>query len=103
MTTVYEIPTAPLAQTFTIALASGTYQMTLRYNQYLPAWVLDIATAAGDLVVGGIPLITGADLLSQYLHLGFTGSLIVQTDDAIDTVPSYATLGSSGHLYYLAP
>jgi hypothetical protein len=103
MTTVYEIPTTNQAQTFGISLASGSYQMTLRYNQYLAAWVLDIATAASVAIVSGVPLITGADLLGQFRHLGFTGSLIVQTDDATDTVPTYVTLGTTGHLYYLAP
>ena len=99
---VYEIPLSAEAQTFRIQLAGVTYRMTLRWTAASEGgWVLDISDSTDVPVVQGIPLITGADLLAQYRHLGFSGSLVVQTDYDPDTTPTYANLGSTSHLYFV--
>lgn len=99
---VYEVPLNPQAETFTIALGGASYRLTLIYRDAVEgSWVLDIADADGNMMVGGIPLVTGVDLLAQYGHLGFTGSLVVQTDHDPDAVPTFANLGSTGHLYFV--
>lgn len=97
----YEIPLSPKPQTFSVALGGVTYQMTLKWNWVSSCWVLDIADASGNAIVNGLPLVTGGDLLDQYAHLGFSGRLIVQTDNDPDAVPTFDDLGSTGHLYFL--
>lgn len=98
----YEIPLSSLPRTFSIALAGVVYKMTLRWNGYAVSWMLDVAGATGDLLVGSIPLVTGVDLLGQYRYLGFRGKLIVQTDHDTKAVPTFDNLGTAGHLYFIA-
>lgn len=99
---VYEIPLSARPETFTIALAGTSYQLTLIYRAAdQGGWVLDIADATGNRLVAGIPLVTGCDLLAQYRHLGFTGGLAVQTDHDAGAVPTFDNLGSTSHLYFV--
>jgi hypothetical protein len=96
-----EIPLKPRSQNFAIALAGVTYQLTLYWNGQSACWMLDIATSSRAPLIQGIPVVTGLDLLYQYEYLGIGGSLIVQTDAAPDTVPSYSDLGVNGHIYFV--
>lgn len=99
---VYEIPLSAKPETFTIALAGKSYRLTVIWRDAVDGgWVLDIADANGNRLVGGIPLVTGCDLLAQYSHLGFGGALVVQTDHDPDAVPTFANLGSTSHLYFV--
>lgn len=93
-------------QTFSVQLGGVTYQLTFLYRNDpggQGGWTLDIADAANNPIVQGIPLVTGADLLAQYRHLGFTGKLIVQTTSNPDAVPTFANLGNDGRLYWVTP
>ena len=101
MSTFYEIPLKPEAQEFDISLGGVTYHLTLNWNAPNNAWGLDIADSLQNPIVGGIPLITGANLLEQYAYLGIGGSLIVQSDFDPNEVPDYAALGSTGHLFFV--
>lgn len=96
-----EIPLIPAPQSFRVQLVGVFYSMSVRWNIPAGAWVLDIADVDDVPIVAGIPLITGADLLEQYEYLGIGGQLIVQSDDNVDAVPTYANLGSIGHLYFI--
>lgn len=100
MTTYYEIPLSPNAQTFQIPLAGVTYSMTIKWNWTNASWILDIADASGNPLISGIPLVTGADLLEQYGYVGIGGSLYVQTDNEPNVVPGYSDLGITGHVYF---
>lgn len=98
----YEVPLNAQAETFTIALGGVFYRLMVIYRDATEGgWVIDIADADGVPMVGGIPLVTGCDLLEQYGHLGFTGSLVVQTDHDPDTVPTFENLGTTSHLYFV--
>lgn len=101
MTTAYEIPLKAAAQSFTIALGGVTYSLRLLWNRASSCWVLDLGDAQGNPLVSGIPLVTGINLLAQYAYLGISGSLIVQTDSAVDNVPTVDNLGSTSHLYFV--
>jgi len=101
MTTPYEIPLTPEPQRFTISLGSTSYALTVKWNAPHGAWMLDIAMPSGTLVLGGIPLVTGVDLLGQYAYLGFTEQLVCQSDFDLDAVPTFENLGTQGHLYFL--
>ncbi len=102
MATVYEVPLSPQAQDFTINLGGVTYKVRLMWREAAAGgWFLDFADATGKAVLEGVPLVTGADLLAQYAHLGFTGSLVVQTDHDPDAIPTFANLGDLSHLYFV--
>lgn len=98
----YEVPLTPVAQKFRIALGGTTYVLTVQWNNApTGGWVLDIADDSEVLIIGGIPLVTGADLLAQYAYKGFTGKLLVQTDYDLNAVPDFSNLGTTAHLYFL--
>lgn len=99
--TPYEIPLTPGPQSFAISLAGVTYNLRLAWNRAASCWMLDIADEDRQPLVNGIPVITGADLLAQYGHLGFGGALIVQTDHAADAVPTFDNLGVTGRIYFV--
>jgi hypothetical protein len=101
MMTPYEIPLSPTAQRFTITLGGIAYQMILRWCPPALTWVLDILDAAGNPLVQGQPLVTGADLLGQLQYLGIPGDLLVQSDFDPNAVPTSTNLGLQSHLYFL--
>ena len=99
---VYEIPVTATPQTFLVTLTGTEYRLTLRYLDVdQGGWILNIADTEGTAILSGVPLVTGADLLAQYQHLGFGGSLIVLTAGDTDVVPTFAGLGSESRLYFV--
>jgi len=98
--TTFEIPLIASPQTLSIVLAGVPYQLRVVWNQANGSWVMDIADTNGVPILQGIPLVTGADLLEQFGYLNFGGSLIVQTDNAPNSVPTFKNLGDTGHLYF---
>ncbi|MGX6999916.1 phage baseplate plug family protein [Caballeronia sp. KNU42] len=103
MSTYLEIPLSANPQSFKISLVGVTYEMTVVWNTPNASWVLDIADASGNPILSGIPMVTGADLLEQYAYLSFGFQLVCQTDNAPDVVPTFADLGTTGHLYVITP
>jgi len=101
MTNYYEIPLSPQPQKFQITLANTAYAMTVTWNVVNASWMIDIADASGNPILTGVPMVTGADLLEQYAYLEFGFALIAQTDNAPNVIPTFADLGSTGHLYAL--
>lgn len=96
MATAFEIPLSPKPQRFSISLAGTIYGILLHWCWPAQIWVLDIFDATDNLLVGGLPLVTGADLLGQLVELGIGGKLIVQGEGNPDSVPGFTTLGSNG-------
>jgi len=105
VTAAVEIPLKPSqAQRFTVTLSGTLYNMRFTYDvAQNGCWVLDIGDANGAMLVGGIPMVTGVDLLSQYRYLGIPGALLVTTDRGAGEVPTFDGLGVTSHLYYVAP
>lgn len=103
MSTRYEIPLTPENQTFSVVLAGIKYLMTLRWNDQATAWVLDIYDANSNLLLGGIALVTGGDLLAPYAYMNFGGALTVASDNNADAVPTQTNIGSLSHLYFTTP
>lgn len=98
---VVEIPLTPsTAQTFETTINGDDYRLTLRWREAEGGgWFMDIATSGGDALINGVPLVTGADLLSQYAYLGIGASLIVYSDGDETAVPTYDNLGVIAKLY----
>jgi len=103
MSTPYEIPLTPQPQQFFIALGGVQYSLTVRWCPPSSCWILDIDSVVGDSILRAIPLVPGVDLLAQYAHLKIGGSLYVQSDSDQYAIPSYTSLGVSGHLYFVVP
>lgn len=106
MTTVnvaHEIPLTPVPQRFSISLNGVTYQLRSVWNAIAQVWVVDIADSSGQPVVSGIPLVCGANLLEQFDYLAIGGELIAQSDNDPNSPPTFDSLGSTGHLYFVAP
>ncbi len=101
MSSTFEIPLKPQAQTFNVALNGTSYKLRVVWNVASSCWVLDIADALGNAILVGLPLATGANLLDQYAYLGLGGALIVSSDGDVTHVPQYAELGVTGHLYFV--
>ena len=99
---VVEVPLTPQAQKFSITLGGVSYRMRLLYNTADEGgWTLDIGAQDGTLLVAGIPLVTGTDLLAQYAHMDWPGQLIVATDRDVGEIPTYDGLGTTSHLYFV--
>lgn len=96
---IFEIPLSGRSEAFGITLGGTDYRLTL---QYRAGWILNIADANNSPIVGGIPLVTGVDLLGQYRHLGFTGGLWVQGSANPDDVPTFSDLGTGAKLYWVS-
>jgi hypothetical protein len=105
---VFEIPTggAPLRER--ISLGGTVYQLTFTWCSPASSWTLDVYDDNGSLIAGGLPLVTGVDLLGQLHHLGIGGiglntSMVVQSDHDPNVVPDFNSLGVTGHLFYVVP
>jgi hypothetical protein len=60
------------------------------------------------MILHGMPLLTGADMLEQfgYMPLGAQAILTVMSigpEVSPDTVPTFSNLGEDGHLYLTTP
>lgn len=99
--TPYEIPLSPEPQTFVISLADKSYRLSTSWCGAYGCWILDLAEPDGAPIVAGIPLVTGANLLSQYEHLGFGGKIFVQSSGDPKAVPGFADLGVSGIVFFV--
>lgn len=94
-----EIPLTANNQTFAIQLGKNYVRLRLIYRDSA-GWILDLETTAGEIIVSGIPLVTGADLLAQYSYLGL-GGLMVVTEEDVQDYPTKTDLGYGSHLYFV--
>jgi len=90
----YKIPLTSDPQQFSITLGGIDYLVLLTYkNVNEGGWVIDISDKIGNVLVSGIPLVTGTDILSPHGHLGFKGGLSIETSDPSSPVPTFENLG----------
>jgi len=102
MANFYEIPFSPTPQQFRITLSGIEYELTVQYRAAGGGgWILDIADASGARIIGGLPMVTGADLLEQYGYLGLGGRIWVQGADDADNVPTFDDLGVGSHVFWV--
>lgn len=101
---VFEIPTGPSQRIETVVLNGVSYGFGFTYADAPDGgWIMDIADAAGNPLVCGIPLVTGCDLLAPFAYLGIGGKLFVATDGDSGAVPTYDSLGVTTHLFWEYP
>jgi hypothetical protein len=102
-----EIPTEG-GRPFTeqVTLLDVVYTLKFNWNKRAKCWVLDIWDEDNQFkILAGIPLVTGADLLEQFLYLpigrfGIMTALTFGPGIPPDNVPTFYNLGTDGHLYY---
>lgn len=99
--TPFRIPLTNSQQQLGIALGGIVYTLTVNFNSNANSWTLDIADQSGNVIVAGIALVTGCDLLGQFGYLNFGGSLVAMTDYDSEAVPTYDNLGGNGNLYFV--
>lgn len=89
--------------TFSVVLEGTTYGIRQYWLKPAQCWVWDIYDAVGRLLIGGVPLITGTNLLTQLrAYIGPPGQMLVISDNfPPDAVPSFTNLGKIGHVYYV--
>lgn len=100
MSTVFEVPLLPQAQRLSIFLSGAQYNIVVRWNVFSQCWIADIYDVNDAPLLLNRPLVTGADLLAQFAYLGIGGQMIVQSDGVTNVVPTFESLGITGHLYY---
>jgi hypothetical protein len=110
-----EIPTfagRPFSERVTLPVPYGattTFTLQFYWNKRAQCWVVDFLDSTAQYkILCGVPLVTGADLLEQflYLDLGRNAFLTVMTIGpglSPDTVPTFNNLGIDGHLYLTTP
>lgn len=89
-------------QLLTTTLNGVQYQLNIYWNDPQQAWNVDLLDANGNPILQAVPLVTGANLLSQFKYLGIGGQLVVQTTNNASAVPTFQNLGDTGNLYFLA-
>ncbi len=71
--------TSDPSQTFTVELESNVYKFDVIYNQRLDAWSFTLSDADDNILLAGVPLLIGPDLLKQFnLEIG---ALVVWDDE----------------------
>lgn len=102
MTTAYVMPFNSSPRRFSVFLNGTEYVVSNRWNAMSNSWIMDILSVNGVPILTGVPMVCGADLLSQYEYLGIGGAMIAQTDNAPSQPPAVDNLGSTSQLYYLS-
>lgn len=75
--------TADPSQTFTVQLGDGHFQIDARFNDRSQSWTFDLTrTSDQALLVAGVPLLLGQDMLGPY-SLGIGGMLAVDQSGAL--------------------
>lgn len=102
MPSSYEIPLQPSKpQKLSVQLSGTVYQLALQWRSVAGCWIMDISDGYGNLLIAGVPLVTGFDLMAQHPDLGFPGQLWVQSDGNPNALPTFDNLGVGSHLYFV--
>lgn len=103
MSQVLELPLNPYPETFSVTISNVAYNGRTLWNVPLQTWVMSLEDSSNNPIISNIPLIPGVDLLQQFKYLNLGVMLQASVDHDASAVPSYAGLGSTGHLYVVVP
>jgi hypothetical protein len=92
-------PNQSFATTLQVDGAPLTLNLTIRWNEMAGYWVMSISDSADDLLLDGIPLITGwypaGNLLAQYNYLHIGSAFIINVGNSNSDYPGQNDLGSA--------
>ncbi|AWQ18481.1 hypothetical protein C1N63_06375 [Pantoea ananatis] len=94
-----EVLLSPDNQQFSLAVKGNTFSFRVLWRDI--CWMLDISDNTGAIIIAGIPLVTGTDLMEPFNHLGLGFSLLVVCDVPGQDYPTETDLGSRSHLYII--
>lgn len=86
-----------------MSASTSQLQFKTAWNDPAQCWIVSLYDDNGNAIIEGMAMVTGANLLEQFAYLGLGFQLVVQSDNDPDEVPSYTTLGTTGHLYCPSP
>lgn len=95
--TLSEIPLTPDNQQFNAVINHKNYRIKILWRE--SCWVMDLMDEQKKVIISGIPLITGVNLLAQYNWMDFGFALFVGCDDPMQEMPTKTDLGLTSHLY----
>jgi hypothetical protein len=102
MMNIFTVPLASAQpQIFSVVLGGIRYTITLRWNDVMNVWILDIGDKSGKSLANGIAVVSGVDLVNQLNYLGFSGALIAQSSTDANDDPTYKGLGATDRLFYI--
>ncbi len=70
----------------TLTLDGVRFQLTTYTNKVSQKWMLDIADEEGNVIIAGLSLVTGLDLLYPYRHLAVPAGILFVNDQTQDTL-----------------
>jgi len=95
-----EIPLTPDNQHFQVALGGVNYSLRIVWRD-VAGWIMDVQNARGVVMLTGVPLVPGVDLLEQFPELGFNGALVTVCDNGAPEYPTSSNLGTYSHLVFV--
>lgn len=95
-----EIPLTPDNQQFNMVINNAAFRLKILWRERY--WVMDMLDGEDNVIISGIPLITGVNLLAQYPALKFGFALVVICDDPAQALPTKTDLGVASHLYIIS-
>ncbi|HHG9944815.1 TPA: hypothetical protein ACPZLH_000701 [Yersinia enterocolitica] len=97
---ITEIPLTPNNQQFRIQLAGVTYTIKIVWRD-AAGWIMDLMDSGGEVLLSGVPLVPGVDLLEQYPDLDISGAMVVGCDNGSPEYPTKTNLGGHSHLIFV--
>ena len=101
---ILTIPITPelLNYRFRIDLDGTTYTLAIRYNTRENRWFLDVATAAGVLILSGIKVLLNVNLIERFAQSELPpGNLfILNSDEDSEVEPGLLDFGVNTLLLY---
>jgi len=88
-----------------VVLDDVLYTLSFRYNGTMDRWIMDIADAAGTMLLAGIPLLPSYPLTSKYIGCipGFpVGAFMVLDETGAERIPTRDNLGQDIKLVYFS-
>ena len=89
---------------FKISLSDVIYTLRFRYNTRMQRWMLDVADAADNDVLNGLPVLIKRNLLGQFVIEGLPiGTMFISDDTNKDEQPSRNSFGLDKTFFYEDP
>lgn len=96
----YEIPLTPDNQYFQVILGGVSYSLRIVWRD-VAGWIMDVQDKSGVVILSGVPLVPGVDLLEQFPELGIAGSLVTFCNNGAPEYPTGTNLGTYSHLIFV--
>ena len=84
-----------------VPIDDGNVNLSFRltYNELANCWIVDISKDE-TVVLAGLPMVPGQNILEQYAYLGIGSAAIVPRSEAQEQWPSRATLSADWYVVW---